>query len=337
MVVDAPDFRNKSRYFPSDSWMTQRWPQLQARLMSNITLPGTHDSGMSEANGSIETGPLLRPVTKTQSLTIYEQIVNAGARYLDMRPVYYRHSLLKSDIPSGYYLAHYSNIGDSPAWVGLIGRSLRDVCDDVRRAMAEIGEHEIVLVELSHAKYLIEGGTADTLEPERQRQVVGEILAALDGHLYRGAASTNFYTLQARAIAGVRATAFVWDSNGSLSQSGYGPADGLFTANNLPYYNSWYDVDTNEVGTFLANMENSFRNHPYPKDPPFLMAWHLTAEAPWVGQSLRDFAAHLNPLLGPSLAGWREVMKANWPRIVAWDFIEADPSLLAHVIALNGV
>ena len=125
--------------------MTDNYSQLAGKQLSKILFFGTHDSGMSELHGTHANVGAQGTTTQTQTLTIGEQITVAGARYLDIRPVYYEADDL-SDVPSGYYTAHWSTPKEN-VWFGLVGRSLANVCQDLATAMSTIGKGEVVLLE----------------------------------------------------------------------------------------------------------------------------------------------------------------------------------------------
>jgi hypothetical protein len=67
--------------------VTDNYDAIQKKPFQQITLFGSHDSGMStlvEVGGSL---PTTGGISQAQTLWIYDQIVSAEVRYLDIRPV----------------------------------------------------------------------------------------------------------------------------------------------------------------------------------------------------------------------------------------------------------
>jgi hypothetical protein len=171
--------------YAAQSWMTDNYSQLANKQLSEIVFFGTHDSGMSELHGTSTNVSAQGVSTQTQTLTIGEQITVAGARYLDIRPAYYEADALSDHVSSGYYAAHWSTIYKTSSWVGLIGRSLGNICQDLATAMSSIGKGEVVLLEISHGKYLPEGLSVKDLSTDQQQAIISQVLTALGDYAFK--------------------------------------------------------------------------------------------------------------------------------------------------------
>jgi len=249
--------------YSATTWMTDNYSQLASKQLSEIVFFGTHDSGMSELHGTKVNIAAQGACTQTQTLTIGDQITVAGARYLDIRPAYYEADAL-SDVSSGYYAAHWSTFGAN-SWVGLIGRSLDNICQDLATAMSSIGKGEVVLLEVSHSKYLPEGLFAEALSADQQQAVISQLLTTLGDYAFKWQGSNtpplDFLSQKLSDVISDPTSsgpvAFLWDSDGAFASCGYGPADGYFTKLNLDYYNSWGDADTSDPTTLINDLTSS--------------------------------------------------------------------------------
>lgn len=68
--------------FPKSCWMQQMLFEIGHKKLSEIFIPGSHDSGTYKVFNKIAS-----PWTKTQNKTFYEQL-NGGIRYFDCRLMY---------------------------------------------------------------------------------------------------------------------------------------------------------------------------------------------------------------------------------------------------------
>jgi hypothetical protein len=105
------------------NWMGQRLRQLGSKMLKQLEIPASHDSGMY--TGGFST------IAKTQELSIYGQLAN-GIRYFDLRPGYDKGT-------NTYYIQHG----------GVKGPDLATVLSDMRRFALE-GHKEVWICDFSH-------------------------------------------------------------------------------------------------------------------------------------------------------------------------------------------
>lgn len=123
-----------------------RWMDMQNSLIGNLTLreisiPGSHDAGMSIRNGGTAGG--FDCNTLTQSQGIGGQLA-LGTRYFDIRPV----------ISGGNYMTgHYNRIEKMGivTWQGSNGQSIDSIINEVNTFTAS-GKRELVVLSLSKSK-----------------------------------------------------------------------------------------------------------------------------------------------------------------------------------------
>ncbi|KUJ14780.1 PLC-like phosphodiesterase [Mollisia scopiformis] len=107
--VVSGDLRFKfwTNFINGVDWMQQTLHIIGDKTLSQISIPGSHDSGMSVNSGG--TFAATDGVVQTQSLNIMRQLVE-GIRYFDIRPV----------LGNGkWYCGHYGDTGNSTlGWQG---------------------------------------------------------------------------------------------------------------------------------------------------------------------------------------------------------------------------
>eukprot|EP01040_Poterioochromonas_malhamensis_P011510 gene11510-12549_t len=119
-----------------ESWMSRLLPLFGDRCLRDITLPGSHDAGMSEIHSSTAFSDATN--TKTQSLNIHDQLIR-GSRYFDIRPI----------IGGGqYWTGHYSYISQISSNQGSRGQSIDSVIQNINDFTAS--HNELVILKLSH-------------------------------------------------------------------------------------------------------------------------------------------------------------------------------------------
>ncbi|MEZ4779161.1 MAG: hypothetical protein R2786_07225 [Flavobacteriaceae bacterium] len=126
----------KTSYPSYPTWMQDNISSLGDKKLSEICIPGSHDSGMYKrtvgGKGGIDCNTL------TQTYPIAGQL-QYGARYFDIRP----------GIASGgfFYTGHYSEtLG---VWVGANGQSIADIITDINTFTES--SNELIILNLSHA------------------------------------------------------------------------------------------------------------------------------------------------------------------------------------------
>ncbi|KAG0652410.1 hypothetical protein D0Z07_1003 [Hyphodiscus hymeniophilus] len=119
---------------PPVAWMQSMLSAIGSRSMRDISIPGSHDSGMSEVSYSWGGHP---HNTQTQSTTIYHQLID-GARLFDIRPTYYN---------GRFYEGHFTRFGSG--MVGGTGRKISDTVKDINLFTNQY-PGELVILDISH-------------------------------------------------------------------------------------------------------------------------------------------------------------------------------------------
>ena len=121
------------------NWMTDNLKSLGKQTIKKLTLPASHDSGMSTITQSAAFSNNCN--TQTQSYNFTEQL-NAGIRYFDLRPI----------IGGGkFYAGHYSQltIGEEKVIVGSRGLLLDEFISQVNDFTKN--HKELIIINISHA------------------------------------------------------------------------------------------------------------------------------------------------------------------------------------------
>jgi hypothetical protein len=326
------------------TWMTDNFTQLSTKTLQEIVFFGTHDTGMSECHGTQANVAFLSSSTKTQTLNVHDQVVLAGVRYLDVRPSYYEGNKLSYKTPNGNYLAHWSAI-TSLTWGGLMGQPLADVCTNLTDAMAQLGDYELVVAEISHGGYLKEGGAATSLSLADIASILTTLMTALGPYLYKNADCPDPFIVPLTEIfnGNTGPKILLWSSSSEFDQGAtpnptlpyYTSADGFFYNQSVKYYNSYQDAESGDPQTVVNELGTSLKTNLL-KNPFFLLAFHITGN-PLL--NLSSEAAILNPTFQDSIANWfsRGFISANAvPSIVTCDFASIDTSQMLDIcVALN--
>jgi hypothetical protein len=310
------------------NWMTAGAGTIGDKTFRELTLPASHDSGMHVVRGVPVIVDAIGRGTRTQQLDLYQQIVVGGARVVDLRPVAYTNSPLDESVPSGYYAAHWSQLRGS-LWGGLVGQSLAEMCDDLRRVLADLDRGETLVIGVSHAAALQEDGPFGDLAPNDQRAIVDLLLEACAGHLYTAQddAEVDLFDLTPNRLAarGTGSTAFLSVQDSTFGQCGRGQSDGCFGTDAFRTHSTWAAADTNDVNTFMTGTRQALRTYGG-GDGPLYLSWQLTwqPQEPW--QSLEHFASVLNPQLPGTIATWLaqgDITAASRPVSIGGNFLTA--------------
>ncbi|KAF2023112.1 PLC-like phosphodiesterase [Setomelanomma holmii] len=120
---------------PPVNWMQSIYSQISCLSLRELTMPGSHDAGMSKLDGGAGGTPVN---TLTQRLDIAGQL-KYGSRYFDIRPV----------LASGRWkTGHYSFSDLLGAWVGGNGQDMRSIIDQVNAFTAN--KKELVILYMTH-------------------------------------------------------------------------------------------------------------------------------------------------------------------------------------------
>tara|TARA_R110001599_G_scaffold57665_2_gene158887 strand:+ start:1409 stop:3829 length:2421 start_codon:yes stop_codon:yes gene_type:complete len=118
------------------SWMKDSISVIGSKTLAEISIPGSHDSGMSVSNDG--TVGAFACNTQTQTQSIGGQL-NFGTRYFDIRPI----------IGGGqYYTGHYGTTVAPLGMQGARGQSIANIITEINAFTAS--NSELVILNLSH-------------------------------------------------------------------------------------------------------------------------------------------------------------------------------------------
>ncbi len=329
------------------TWMTDNYETLKDTPFSQITLFGSHDSGMSTVQFAGASPIGSGGITQAQSLSIKDQILLGGVRYLDIRLVYYNPVITGIPAP-GYYTAHYQDL--EGMYVGWLGQSLPDVINDIASAYSAadpgtaMGAQDVLLIELSHGAVLA-GGVDSPLSNTQLKDITAYFTAAASPvaeYLYQDTSSPSFWNLTPRDLAESGKRIFVFAGSDTAITMTTGPIFPKTTA--VSYYNSYFDADSTNYLDVIDGLGNSMVNNLKSPDTPLLLAYHCASNPGAEYITLQDLAGKLNPLFTDSVAAWCTSKNAisfslpdrRVPVIVAADYISGeDLSMLDACADMN--
>ncbi|AXS40503.1 hypothetical protein [Breoghania sp. L-A4] len=186
--ADANGYYIRTKAAPDNSgWMAQLLRRKPDIRMNELTMPGSHDAGMSTTKKC--TGGATSAWAITQHSSIGKQLTH-GTRYFDLRPFLY------SKDPDKIYLAHYSSLG------GCYGQKLDDVLDEVKSFLRGAGRGEAVFLKVSHTQQdtHLKGDIRDDVTSLFESKLSGLLLTLeKGGNVDIG--KTKLKTLAGKAIA----------------------------------------------------------------------------------------------------------------------------------------
>ncbi|KAJ9615453.1 hypothetical protein H2200_001528 [Cladophialophora chaetospira] len=313
---------------PPTAWMSSILDSIGCQTLQQIVIPGTHNSGMSKVQfssfGSMASN------TKTQESDILGQL-NAGARYLDIRPVY-----VKSD----YYTGHYSKVdGD---WRGSAGQSIKEAISDIRTFTSS--NAELVIVYLSHTLDLSNDG--DPFDDDAWNEVLVRFRNGLKSALWAVDTTDALTTIPISKFisCGPAVVIVVDERDKAYLDSKHFTGRGFFPRSAFPKYDSYANSDNLDKirEDQYSKLQDFGKTHD--KDQIFLLSWtaslqgaenadpldHITARANVLNNHLAEFkgqAPYNSPLL------WRS--GKGKPNIIMIDNIKPDKHLVALTAAFG--
>jgi hypothetical protein len=325
------------------TWMTDNYDAIQNKPFQQLTMFGSHDSGMSTLVDVGGSPPGAGGIAQAQTLSIYDQIVTAGVRYLDIRPVWYQAGP-GYKVANGYYAAHYQTLSGA-LYVGFLGQTLAEILDQLGLAVAAIGAKDILIIELSHGSQLIDGtvlgSISDALTASQldaianlfiNNQTLASYLYSIQPPPLPKAKPPNFWALTPGDIVAAGAKIFIFAGADTATSTNGGPVFPKLGC--ADYYNSWDHSETDDPDTLIDDLTTSLKTY-LNTSQAFLLAYHCscTVGGAIEGDSLAGLANALNPMFMDSLATWCSKNIINQsagliPAIVTADWVRADAPLL---------
>lgn len=327
--ADANGYYIRTKDEPDNSgWMAALLKRKPDISVNELTMPGSHDAGMSKASKCTGGGEPAWAITQLHS--IGGQLAR-GTRYFDIRPFLYKTDGDNQII----YTAHYSAVG------GCYGESLDDILDEVKSFLTNAGKGETVFLKVSHTQsHTPDSGDIKKTVTKLFKDKLDKLLLTLPKGSNTDLGKTKLKALAGKAVA-VFDIADDYDDQAEKGILNYADCDtgdgklcGLpkgFDRGLLVYdvYANNADFDTMRDDQ-LGKMQ---KRGGYGNQFLFLLSWTLTGE---VGNfDIRALSARNNPQLPYYLAKIKNADytvkdsknpqsgKAAMPEIVYIDFGDA--------------
>ncbi|KAK5059969.1 hypothetical protein LTR84_009852 [Exophiala bonariae] len=313
---------------PSTAWMATSLDQIGCLTLQQMTIPGSHDAGMSEINFPAGGTPTN---SQTQSDGIYNQLI-AGIRYFDIRP-----TISNAHFFTGHYTGQF----------GANGQSIADVISDINAYLA-LPQSELIILELSHTSM-----TDEQYQPFNDAQwnsLLFQLYSDLN-HLYTGHGDDILTKIPLRdfikdgpavvVVTNERDTNWLRDHK--FLNRGFYSSKG--NSNQFPTYNSY--SDTNITETMRKDQYNKLvkqNSSPDNKDQLHVLSWTLTQDKGDIfndAHSIRVLANLANGHLaevGSDIANTGPISwatKTKPPNIILIDNVSRDLFLVSMTLGLT--
>lgn len=342
--ANANGYYIRTKVWPNGNkvWMAELMRKKPDIRVNQITMPASHDAGMSVATKC--TGGGAPDWAITQNDSIGGQLV-AGTRYFDLRPFLYAKN------PDQIYAAHYMFLG------GCYGQSFDSILDEVAAFLNGDGKGEAVFLKVSHAqKDTPMSGDVEDQVTDLFKRKLGPLLLK-----FKAADRPTLAEMPLKLMAGKAVALFdVGDKKFKIA-----PEDGILPygdcsdpANSLcgkPENYQWglevFDVYSSETHfpVMRDDQLGKMQKHGgYNNNFLFLLSWTLTGDV-YVFEpnqfDIRALSARSNPELPTYLAFMKRGLYAvNYsknpqhgrpamPQLVYYDFV--DPWLNRMIIGMN--
>lgn len=284
--------------------------------LNYITLPGSHDAGMSKARNC---APPIKgaALSQTQDLDILDQLT-AGVRYFDIRPDYDKGELVT------YHRYELAGFG----W-GCSGQDLVSIFD---QAVNFLQEHpsEVVIFRISKTRdgsgHLASDTVHRVIELISQRQYNDHLYKTKEDQL--NIAELSLYSVRGKLliVLGEEYSAYRDTERGLFGYHNYG--DQL---SGLTVFDQY--ANTDNLATMIKDQQIKLSKFGGLGKPYlFLLSWTLTVQNFLTTSSIRSLSEKANSALAGEL---NSLSSKGYPRpnIVYLDFI--DPELVNSVVRLN--
>jgi hypothetical protein len=285
------------------NWMGDNWSVIGDKKLTEITIPGTHDSGMSthqDCNLGIECN------TVAQTHDIAGQLAR-GARFFDFRPYY-------DAGEDTWYLGHFS--WESGAWMGCAGQKLEDALLDVADFYNAGHPKELTILYFSHCYVDGDYQYCANLDYEHLTDLIRTYLGDSLIHCDKCEDLQNNTVDELLKMGGV----LVVMDGITYAITG----DDIFSSDQFPLYNEY--SNSNDLDTMRADQQAKLllENNHWVSDTDqeiqeFLFSWTLTLSSGEVAgcccgaASILDLAAKARPALMPELCGLLDQGVLNYP------------------------
>jgi hypothetical protein len=300
------------------------------RVLREICIPGSHDSGMSVfGNSTLLAAPCN---TVTQSYNIENQL-NAGARYFDIRPV----------ISSGkYFTGHYSEftIAGINTWQGANGQSIDSIIAQLNAFTSKTSE--LIILNLSHDLNTDTGNNNYRHFTQVEWDILLNKLRDEVQHLFiHTTHDLTMLSLNEFIADGSSAVVIIVEPGDGDIKLGDYTSSGIYPAASFPVYNSY--ANTSDINTMITDQLTKLNSQkPTPLASYFLLSWTLTQNTlqaatcqTGLANSIKTNAVAANNRLDSRLI---PVCTAQcFPNIVYVDNITDTPDLVSIAMEINNL
>lgn len=272
---------------PPPNWLQTNLPQIGKLTLQKLSIPGSHDAGMSRITGGTAFGNACNSLTQTVGI---DGQLTSGSRYFDIRPV----------ITAGSYsTGHYT--GDASVldtFQGANGQPISEIVAQINAFTAMY--NELIIINLSHSLNTDVGTSnyrpftqAEWDALLNQLMGINNLLASsrLPSGFSPSSGDLSTLTLN-QLISGRSAVVLIVQDSADLSKW-FGR--GVFSYGQFNVFNSYSNTDN--LSTMSTDQLNKLVNQ---HNEVFLLSWTLTqtsVEAALCTKSIIDLANTANPAL----------------------------------------
>jgi hypothetical protein len=341
------------------TWITQniaQSPRLAATPLGKFVMPAAHDAGASVVTAATRLANAGNSVT--QSGNVLAQL-NAGARFLDLRPI-----LWSSRLGPDIYLGHFS-YALKTKFVGIAGQLLSTALQNVSQFLAQPGgESEFVILYFSHWYNIdVDGSEPSSAVHFPMPSLLSQLTTALGSRLFtlpsfsNPTASANLASLPISQFAGKAVAVF----DGLPAQQNGAPfyrdpTKGFFSylkQGSAPLTDppapAWQDMavvdsyaETDDYDDMVGDQAGKLTRYAGISDAMFLLSWTLSLPAykAGLGNTIVAIARPADAALLPWILEQIEldaITTAKFPNFIYCDFVESQYGLADAAMAINNM
>ncbi|XP_014286808.1 uncharacterized protein [Halyomorpha halys] len=318
-IIIGKNGRYTGTSLDGSNWMKNNIDVLGGRTLRQISIPGSHDAGMSRLDGHTAFGRTCNVLT--QSHSVGEQL-NLGIRYFDIRPV----------IGNGgkFLTGHYTHIKGS--WQGGNGQSIASIINDLNDFTRN--HNELIVIILSHSLNSDVGhnkyrkfNQAEWENLFKQLDTINFLYNNENSNVHLDQIILSDYTNHGSRASVV----IIIDDPDSKVQLGSRLGKGFFMPDNFDIYDDY--SNTNDWSKMIKDQINKM--HQYSEKRYFLLSWTLTQngfQAAICKPSVKDLADKANIHLGSFL--YKEVSASSYPNIILVDNVK-DTDVTSMALAIS--
>ena len=324
----------------TDRWMEEMWGYLYTRTLNEISLPGSHDSGMN--TDDIHACRVANAInTATQNGNIEYQL-NKGSRYFDIRPAVIDP---KKYDGTRWVTAHVADVDG--ATLGCEGESLKSIREGLRHFFLDPShEAELVILKISHCG---EEPTLFSSDYKCSDTELKHIASSLDisGRLIKFN-KYDTYTLKTMPLEGLIAKGNILLLVAGASE----PEKGIFSVGHHcddDYYlydeysnkNNYSDMKVDQYAKLKTNAHHAITcdGNEYKKN--FLLSWTLTLSPLEIAAgipSILDIAPNATSKLEEDIQAWvgtGDISKRYFPNIIYIDAVNSEATRSAIYVNMH--